>query len=190
MDRSREERLVYKSWTQRPSWFRDTKEISYCVNDSSGKVYAEGWIPAAHFDLDRWIKTLPQPWSAAMEATMFFGWIDDHLKPHATELKAAHPLMLRAIAAAKKKNDRIDANKICDCLRCDFLPERQKEVRESNLCRRSTLSLLRRVWRNDLYCRADCWPTYGGWKGKLGRNFQVSFPTTIGICRPASKWAG
>jgi len=38
-------------------------------------------------------------------------------------LKVAHPLMLRAIAAAKKKNDRIDANKICDCLRCDFLPE-------------------------------------------------------------------
>jgi hypothetical protein len=47
----------------------------------------------------------------------------DHLKPHATTLKVAHPLMLRAIAAAKKKNDRIDASKICDCLRCDFLPE-------------------------------------------------------------------
>jgi transposase len=31
--------------------------------------------------------------------------------------------MLRAIAAAKKKNDRIDARKICDCLRCGFLPE-------------------------------------------------------------------
>ena len=38
-------------------------------------------------------------------------------------LKVAHPLMLRAIAAAKKKNDRIDAHKIADCLRCDFLPE-------------------------------------------------------------------
>jgi hypothetical protein len=24
---------------------------------------------------------------------------------------------------AKKKNDRVDANKIADCLRCDFLPE-------------------------------------------------------------------
>jgi transposase len=35
----------------------------------------------------------------------------------------AHPLMLRAIAAAKKKNDRIDAGKIADCLRYDFLPE-------------------------------------------------------------------
>jgi len=63
------------------------------------------------------------PWSGAMEATMFTGWIYDHLKPHAAALKVAHPLMLRAIAAAKKKNDRIDANKICDCLRCDFLPE-------------------------------------------------------------------
>jgi transposase len=31
--------------------------------------------------------------------------------------------MLRAIAATKKKNDKIDAGKITDCLRCDFLPE-------------------------------------------------------------------
>ena len=55
-----------------------------------------------------------------MEATMFTGWIYDHLKPHAAALKVAHPLMLRAIAAVKKKNDRIDASKICDSLRCDF----------------------------------------------------------------------
>jgi transposase len=90
------------------------QKISYCVKDVIGKIRAEGWIPATRFDLDRWRKTLPQPWSAAMEATMFSGWIYDHLKPHAAELKVAHPLMLRAIAAA---------NKICDCLRCDFLPE-------------------------------------------------------------------
>jgi transposase len=97
--------------------------ISYCVKDGSGRIHAEGSIPATRFDLDRWIKTLPQPWTAAMEATMFTGWIYDHLKPHAASVKVAHPLMLRAIAAAKKKNDRIDASKICDYLRCDFLPE-------------------------------------------------------------------
>jgi len=28
------------------------------------------------------MKNLPQPWSAAMEATVFSGWIYDHLKPH------------------------------------------------------------------------------------------------------------
>ena len=46
--------------------------------------------------------------------------------------------MLRAIAAAKKKNDSIDAGKIADCLRCDFLPEcymASTEIRE----RRRTL---------------------------------------------------
>jgi Transposase len=56
-----------------------------------------------------------------------------------TALKVAHPLMLRAIAAAKKKNDRIDANKITDCLRCDFLPEcymASIEVRERRRSRR------------------------------------------------------
>jgi transposase len=114
------------------------KTISYCVKDGLGRVHAESSIPATRFDLDRWMKTLPQPWMAAMEATLFTGWIYDHLKPHAAALKVAHPLMLRAIAAAKKKNDRIDAHKIGDCLRCDFLPEcymASTEIRE----RRRTL---------------------------------------------------
>src|SRR5260370_30518409 len=70
-----------------------------------------------------WMKTLPQPWTAAMEATIFTSWIYDHLLPHAEKVKVAHPLMLQAIAAAKKKNDKIDAGKIAHCLRCDFLPE-------------------------------------------------------------------
>jgi transposase len=70
------------------------------------------------------MKTLSQPWTVAMEATIFSVWIYDHLLPHATQIKvAAHPLMLRAIAAAKKENDQIDASKLADCLRCDFLPE-------------------------------------------------------------------
>jgi len=56
------------------------QKISYCVKEGGGKVFAEGWIPATRFDLDRWMKTLPQPWSAALEATMFSGWIYDHLK--------------------------------------------------------------------------------------------------------------
>jgi len=99
------------------------RTVSYCVKDVSGTIHAEGTLPATRFHLDQWMKNLPQPWTAAMEATVFTGWIYDHLRPHAAGLKVAHPLMLRAIAAAKKKNDRIDAKKICDCLRCDFLPE-------------------------------------------------------------------
>src|SRR5690348_13887253 len=114
------------------------RTISYCVKDVSGRIHREGSIPATRMDLDRWMSTLPQPWMAAMEATVFTGWIYDHLVAHAAAVKVAHPLMLRAIAVAKKKNDRIDANKICDCLRCDFLPEcymASTEIRE----RRRTL---------------------------------------------------
>jgi transposase len=126
------------------------RTISYCVKEVSGRVYAEGSVPATRFDLDRWMKTLPQPWSAAMEATVFSGWIYDHLQPH-----AAHPLMLRAIAAAKKKNDRVDASKICDCLRCDFLPEcymastaireRRRPLRYRNLLVRQMVQMKNKI---------------------------------------------
>src|SRR5678809_482530 len=97
----------------------------------------EGRVGATRWELDIWINALPQPWIVAMEATIFTGWIYDHLKPHAVAVKVAHPLMLRAIAAAKKKNDRIDANKICDCLRCDFLPECYMAPTALRECRRT-----------------------------------------------------
>src|SRR5262252_2581775 len=99
------------------------KPISYCVKDAAGCVHGEGKIGSTRPELDAWVRTLPQPRIIAMEATIFTGWIYDHLLEHAEQVKVAHPLMLRAIAAAKKKNDRIDASKIADCLRCDFLPE-------------------------------------------------------------------
>jgi len=99
------------------------KTISYCVKDAAGCVHREGKIGATRRELDAWVRTLPQPRSIAMEATMFTGWIYDHLLAHAAAVKVAHPLMLRAIALAKKKNDKPDAGKIADCLRCDFLPE-------------------------------------------------------------------
>ena len=54
------------------------RTLSYCVKHVSGRVYAEGSVPATPFDLDRWMKTLPQPWSAAMEATVFTGWTYDY----------------------------------------------------------------------------------------------------------------
>jgi len=57
------------------------RKISYCVKDASGQLHSEGSLPATRFDLDSWMKTLPRPWSATMEATMFTGWIYDHLKP-------------------------------------------------------------------------------------------------------------
>jgi transposase len=131
------------------------KTISYCVKDAAGRVHQEGKVAATRRDLDCWVRTLPQPRMIAMEATIFTGWIYDYLLPHAEKVKVAHPLMLRAIAAAKKKNDTIDASKIADCLRCDFLPEchmvateirdRRRVLRYRNLVVRQMAQMKNRV---------------------------------------------
>jgi transposase len=52
-----------------------------------------------------------------MVATLFAGWVYDFLKARVKDLIVAHPEMLKAIIAAKKKNDRADAEKICDLLK-------------------------------------------------------------------------
>lgn len=99
------------------------KTIAYCVKTAGGKIRDEGEIPATREGLSLWVSARKRPWIGALEATLFTGWIYDYLKPHARELKVAHPAMLKAIAASKKKNDRIDARKIADLLRADLLPE-------------------------------------------------------------------
>src|SRR5436309_16053025 len=50
--------------------------------------------------------------------------------------------------SSKKKNDRIDASKIADCLRCDFLPEcymDSTEIRERRRTLRYRSLLVRQV---------------------------------------------
>jgi transposase len=109
------------------------KTIAYCVKTRSGKLLDEGEIKATRTELEQWSARLRRPWTGALEATLFTGWIYDFLRPQAQALKVAHPAMLKAIAASKKKNDRVDAEKIADLLRCDLLPEcymAPTEVRE------------------------------------------------------------
>ncbi len=99
------------------------KVIAFCIKTVDGSIRVNGLIPATRSALSEWINGLPDPWTVAMEATMFTGWIYDFLRPHASTIKVAHPEMLKAITAAKKKNDISDAEKICDLLRVDLLPE-------------------------------------------------------------------
>src|ERR1700741_4530145 len=79
------------------------KTISYCVKDISGRIQQQGTIPATRTELNSWMNTLPQPWMVAMEATIFTGWVHDHLLPHTAQVKEAHPVMLRAIAASRRR---------------------------------------------------------------------------------------
>lgn len=99
------------------------KVIAYCIKRIDGTLVRQGIVSAERKALQTWLCELPGPWYGAMEATLFTGWVYDFLKPHAVELKVAHPAMLKAITTAKKKNDRDDAEKIADLLRVNLLPE-------------------------------------------------------------------
>jgi transposase len=99
------------------------KTIAYCIKTANGTKMRQGVVAAERQALYQWLSELPGTWMGAMEATIFTGWIYDFLAPHAVELKVAHPEMLKAITAAKKKNDRADAEKLADLLRVNLLPE-------------------------------------------------------------------
>lgn len=98
------------------------KKIAYCVKTADGDVVAEGMLNATRKDLYAFADSLPRPWVGGMEATLFTGWIYDELKPHAHELQVGHSYMLKAICAAKRKNDRLDAAKLADAVRCGLMP--------------------------------------------------------------------
>jgi transposase len=106
------------------------KTISYCVRQADGTILQENTMAATRHALNAWMRELPQPWMAGMEATMFTGWIYDHLETRGATVKVGHSAMLKAIAAGKKKNDRVDARKISDLLRCDYFPECHMAPRE------------------------------------------------------------
>jgi transposase len=98
------------------------RTIGFSLKRADGTIVEEGTVAARREELRTWAARLPRPWKGALEATLFTGWIYDFLRPYAHTLVVAHPAMVRAIAASKKKNDRVDARKIADLLRCNLLP--------------------------------------------------------------------
>ena len=109
------------------------KMIAWCLKDETGRVVERGEVKAERNALKKWAASLPGPWVGAMEATLFTGWVYDFLLPFAEDLKVAHPEMLKAITAAKKKNDQADAERIADLLRVGLIPEcymAPREIRE------------------------------------------------------------
>lgn len=99
------------------------KTISYCLRQADGTIVQEGTIASTRQALTGLLECFPQPWVAGLEATLFSAWIYDHIRAQDGSVKVAHSMMLKAIAAGKRKNDRVDARKIADLLRCDYFPE-------------------------------------------------------------------
>jgi len=112
------------------------RTISYCRKKSDGRIIDEGRIGSSRSCIDALIGRLGEHWIGGMESTMFSGWVYDHFYRRGHKLRVAHPYEMSWISKSKKKNDRIDAAKIADLLRCGLLPEvvmltpEQREMRK------------------------------------------------------------
>lgn len=67
----------------------------------------------------RYLRQLPLPWTAGIEATTFTVALRPLGRESGTTVKMAHSAMLMAIAAGKKKKGQEDARKLADLPRCD-----------------------------------------------------------------------
>jgi transposase len=131
------------------------KTISFCIRTADGQIADEGVFAANKTALSEWLRSLPVRCMAGMEATMFTGWVFDHLDASGMTVKVAHPAMLQAIFAGKRKNDTLDARKLADLLRCDYFPEchmvsrdlrdRRRALRYRNLVVRQTVRMKNRM---------------------------------------------
>lgn len=111
-----------------------SKLYAVCVMNESGVVTREKTIRGGVADVTAWVRTLAAPTRVCYEASLGYGLLHDSLKTvKDTEVHVAHPAHLRAIFAAKKKNDRIDARKLARVMLLDQVPEvyvPEREVRE------------------------------------------------------------
>jgi transposase len=106
--------------------------------------------------------------SVVMESGWNHQHIYDVLKERGYDVKVAHPLMVKAIAYAKVKSDKVDARMLADLLRADMIPESYvpgKDIREIRdlVRRRHYMVKLRTMQKNKVHAElATRWIKYEG----------------------------
>ena len=97
------------------------KFTNYCVMDNGGAILAEGRCPTDELARHPAF-SLKGEKRAVLEAGGNWHFVFDTLEPVVDELLLAHPLRVRAIAAARVKTDAIDARTLAHLLRSDLIP--------------------------------------------------------------------
>src|SRR5512147_3000821 len=100
------------------------RTIEACVLDGTGSVLARHSVPCERKALEAFARDHLDPADKlAVEATTNTWSVADVLRPFVAAVVVGNPLQIRAIARAKVKTDRIDAEVLANLLRYDFLPD-------------------------------------------------------------------
>jgi transposase len=99
-----------------------SKQSSLCILDSAGGTVNEIQVKGPRSGVVDRLRTLEQPFSICYEASCGYGQLYEQLRPLAHHVAVAHPGKLRLIYGSKRKNDRVDAQKLAKLLLLDMVP--------------------------------------------------------------------
>ncbi len=124
--------------------------------EARGKVVQQGAVTNEKGALRKYFRQLGGRVEVAVEACGFWPGFREVVEPEVERLVLVHPQRVKAIAAAKLKNDRVDSQTLAQLLRCDLLPEAWKADRDTQARRqqvrlRSTLVRQRTRLKNQVH---------------------------------------
>jgi len=113
------------------------KTIAICVMDERGHIKEQRSIRSTPAGLKSWLThEAPRRWKGGMEATLFTDWVYDVMHEYNEDIEVGNPMALKYISSMKRKNDRLDAKKMANLLRCDMFPGIHMLSKEMRMLRR------------------------------------------------------
>jgi len=98
------------------------RSSAVCILDRNGKVVKRVQIRGHASKVVELLQGLRRRFAVCYEASCGYGWLYDRLRRVAARVVVAHPGQLRLIFRSKKKNDRMDAEKLAKLLFLDEVP--------------------------------------------------------------------
>ena len=99
------------------------KRSQVAIVDEAGDQQRNRNVPNDPAQLVPLLGSLPPGTPVAFEAAYGWGWLVELLEELELEPHLVHPSRCKAIAAARLKNDKVDAATLAQLLRADLLPE-------------------------------------------------------------------
>jgi transposase len=112
--------------------------VEACVIDDEGTRLFRRRIDCTRNALLQFAKELTKEDSVALEVTTNAWAVADLLQPFVGRLVVSNPMKTKAIAEAKVKTDKVDAEVLAQLLRCDYLPSVWVPDQETRLLRQLT----------------------------------------------------
>ena len=100
-----------------------SRQSSLCILNAGGGTVNQVQVKGPRAAVVDRLRQLEEPFSICYEASCGYGHLYEALRPLAHHVAVAHPAKLRLIYKSKRKNDRVDAQKLAKLLLLDMVPQ-------------------------------------------------------------------